>query len=146
MSVKTRIWRIFNILQIHVFLYTVLLLKTTNKDEIQLVNINFEPHVKYVYRVICMYDIKCKGVNVFIYWVYLCVTNAFDLGPKFIWKGWGVMNISVIKYMSNLLYNNKISTYIVLMHILTFYFLYIFIKKKWGVNFQWWLVLCAKGY
>lgn len=34
-------------LQIHVFLYTVLL-KTTNKDEIQLVNINFEPHVKYV--------------------------------------------------------------------------------------------------
>lgn len=29
-------------------LYTVLLLKTTNKDEIQLVNINFEPHVKYV--------------------------------------------------------------------------------------------------
>lgn len=41
-----------------------------------------------------------------------------------------ITNISVIKYMSNLLYNNKISTNIVFMHILTFYFLYIFIKKN----------------
>lgn len=51
-------------LQIHVFLYTVLL-KTTNKYEIQLVNINFKTPCKIC--IMCMYDIKCKGVNVFIY-------------------------------------------------------------------------------